>query len=405
MKKYFVYYLILITCCLLYTKVNAQVNKVPNASFEDLKQGYFCGVSVLFQDYAVSWFQPTEGTPDLFSKKCADMWGTSVPNNNFGYQYPRSGENYLGALLLASNNGTGVNREYISTKLKDTLTIGKVYCVRLFANLANTRKYATSNIGVCFSIDTLRNNDPNPALKSHLFNYTPQLTNSWNNLISDTLNWMLLEWQYQATGNEAFITIGNFKHDSVSNYAIVNTSATYNQSYIHFDDISIIDISTPAHAGRDTTIALGDSVFIGRTPEIGLNDDCFWFINGNPIDTVAGMWVAPDTTTTYILKQDICGTVNYDTVTVTVQPSGNYKLGLINDDLRVYPNPAQTSISIACKNASSQAMIQICDVLGSIVLQQALTKEELNISELSRGIYLLKLIDGNKVSLARFIKE
>lgn len=330
----------------------------------------------------------------MFSKKCVNTSGVYVPNNYFGFQYPRTGDNYAGIF------GGGTSREYISVKLTAPLIASRFYCVRLFVNLSNNSKYGFNNFEVCFSNDTLR-----PiGTSAPLYNYTPQLTSSWNNVICDTLNWVLLEWQYQAQGNEAYITFGNFKADGQTNIQTCNNTVT-NGMYYYIDDISIIDINTPAYAGRDTMIAPGDSVFIGRTPEIGLNDDCFWFINGNPIDTVAGMWVTPDTTTTYILKQDICGTVNYDTVTVTVQPSGNDELGVVNDELRVYPNPAQTSISIACKNAGSQAVLQISDVLGNVVLHQPLTKDLVDIKGLSSGVYFVSIVGSSSIQCAKFFKD
>lgn len=206
-------------------------------------------------------------------------------------------------------------REYLSVELNDILEAGKSYCIRFYVSLADTNiKYAMSGFQLCFSGDTLTNS--NPAIVSNLFNHTPQLSNAWDNVITDTLNWTLLEWQYQAQGNEHFITIGNFKPDSLSNLVVVN-SIGHNSSYYYIDDVSIIDISTPAYAGG-IRATLGDSVFIGRTPEVGLNDACVWYVNGVPIDTVAGMWVSPTQTTTYVLEQNLCGTISYDSVTITV---------------------------------------------------------------------------------------
>ncbi|MEI6124396.1 MAG: hypothetical protein WCQ95_12300 [Bacteroidota bacterium] len=53
-----------------------------------------------------------------------------------------------------------------------------------------------------------------------------------------------------------------------------------------------------------------------------LDEDCVWFVGSTPIDTVAGLWVKPDSSTTYILQQSICGNIKYDTVHITVSGVG-----------------------------------------------------------------------------------
>ena len=136
MKKISFKIILLLVTYLNYNKSFSQINLVPNPYFEDIKQGYSCGVATLFWNYCDSWFPPTQGTPDLFSRTCPVNNPVYVPNNYFGYQYPRNGNNYVGASLISTNNGTGSGREYISVKLENTLISGRIYCVRLFANLA-----------------------------------------------------------------------------------------------------------------------------------------------------------------------------------------------------------------------------------------------------------------------------
>lgn len=318
MKKSVFYSLFFIFHFSLLT-ANAQVNLVPNPSFEDaLASDPNCsiyeGSGALW--LAHPWFKPTTGGTSLF-RTCANLPNNSVPYNIKGYQYPRTGDNYAGGIWA----GAGGGRQYLSVSLSANLQTGKTYCVRFYVSLADKSKYTLSSIQLCFSADTLTNS--NPTVISNLFNHIPQLSNEWDNLITDTLNWTLLEWQYLAQGNERFITIGNFKPDSLSNLVLINNNAT-GGIYHYIDDVSVIDSSTPAYAGNDTLIALGDSVFIGRQPEIGLNDACVWYANGVPVDTVAGMWVSPTVTTIYILEQTLCGTQGYDTVVVTVVDFGVY---------------------------------------------------------------------------------
>jgi len=316
MKKY-----IFLLINFLNSNINTQVNLVPNPSFENLESGYLCGTSILFNLYCENWFAPTGGTPDLFSVSCNLQTSNpsaslvSVPNNIKGYQNTHSEKSYAGAMW--GGGGGGGFSEYLSIKLNEPMELGKNYCVRFYVNLAEASRYATSGIQLCFSSDTLKIPiGANPNLHTNLFNHFPQLINEWSNVILDTLNWTSLEWQYQAQGNERFITIGNFKPDSLSNLVNINSSG-HPSAYYYIDDVSIIDISTPAYAGG-IRATLGDSVFIGRPPEVGLNDACVWYVNDVPIDTVAGLWVSPLQTTTYVLEQNLCGIISYDSVTITV---------------------------------------------------------------------------------------
>ena len=61
----------------------------------------------------------------------------------------------------------------------------------------------------------------------------------------------------------------------------------------------------------------GDSIFIGRQPEVGL--ECQWFNNTVSIAQGAGIWVKPNTNQQYIIKQDVCGILSYDTIQVNVK--------------------------------------------------------------------------------------
>jgi hypothetical protein len=132
-------------------------------------------------------------------------------------------------------------------------------------------------------------------------------------------------------------------------------------AYYYIDDVSVIDISTPAFAGNDTVIIKGDSVYLGRPSEIGLDEACVWFLNGIPIDTVAGIMVAPDSTTTYVLQQTICGNVQYDTVTVTVEftSTATALAGFPKQEIKVFPNPTSGELFFSSGSATEILVFSI----------------------------------------------
>lgn len=72
--------------------------------------------------------------------------------------------------------------------------------------------------------------------------------------------------------------------------------------------------------------------------------------------------------------------------------------------LRIYPNPAQDRLFIASEFRGIEE-ITLLDVAGRRVLQTSYTSAGLDVSQLQPGIYLLRMQDGMKTSLARFVKE
>ncbi|HYD22630.1 MAG TPA: T9SS type A sorting domain-containing protein [Flavipsychrobacter sp.] len=224
--------------------------------------------------------------------------------------------------------------------------------------------------------------------------------------MSDTLNWVKIEGTFTSNGTEKFITIGNF-------YSFANTNKIqlpdngFNNSNIDWswhliDDVSVIESNLPAHAGPDVWMVQGDSVFVGRTPEVGL--ECRWYIGSSVVDSGAGIWVQPDTTTTYVVSQTLCGVVRTDTVTVSVFPVSIN--GITNSkQLSIYPNPANNILTVSQEKRIFYS-VNIINSVGQQVLSSLLNEKEtrLDISTLPAGVYYLQL-NGDKGREARsFVK-
>ncbi len=80
------------------------------------------------------------------------------------------------------------------------------------------------------------------------------------------------------------------------------------------------------------------------------------------------------------------------------------------NNLLLYPNPAQSTLTIVTNNLpGSGCNLLISDVTGRTLFSKpisaASTKHNINISSLSRGIYFVQLQVGEKISRGRFVKE
>ncbi|MEI6854090.1 MAG: T9SS type A sorting domain-containing protein [Bacteroidota bacterium] len=80
-----------------------------------------------------------------------------------------------------------------------------------------------------------------------------------------------------------------------------------------------------------------------------------------------------------------------------------------NDWVNVYPNPATDYINVEMPDGNhfAETLISVYDIQGKLLRKQALNKANtvINISDLSKGFYLIKFSDGERNAVRKFIKE
>lgn len=204
MKNLFVF--VLLICCL---KLSAQ-NLVSNGGFED------------------------ENICTEFAKNCApEAWIATSLNANYYFDdsiHAATGRHFVG--LTAGNlNREGV-RNFIRTRLLCGLQAGHQYKVQFSIR---SRHRVLDSIGVYFSAnDFLFEKTPFRRLQ-------PQLWSSMipGNTTHEPAVWHQLSFTYTATGDEGFITIGNFKRED---HKKVSGSEFKNDYYFFVDDVSVTAI-------------------------------------------------------------------------------------------------------------------------------------------------------------------
>lgn len=299
---------ILLSWCFIFFSgiINAQINLIQNPSFEDTIQ---CPNFYKQINYAIAWDTLKAGgggTPELFSN-CSNFQNISVPINIVGFQYPHSGNNYSGLGLFAESSNP--NREYIQNKLSKKLQINTSYCISIYVSLANISTTAIDQIGIYLDAGNI--NTPYFGIST----LTPQIQSPIGVFLTDTSGWQNIRGLYSSNGTEEYLTIGNFKTNAQTN--TITVSNGFSESYYLIDDVSVIEANSKANAGQDTLICIGDSVFIGRQQEVGLQ--CDWYNNSAHISNGTGIWVKPNTDQQYIVKQDVCGILSYDTIQVSIK--------------------------------------------------------------------------------------
>jgi hypothetical protein len=275
-------------CCFLF-ELSAQLNLVPNPSFEVYDT---CPTSASQIRRAIPWFQPNNpswsGSSDFYHT-CSATW--SPPSNMFGYQAPYTGNGYSGIGLFCWPQDSACH-EYLEVELNDTLVPGNKYCVSFVVSLAESSGAGSSSIGVYFSPDTCQYSSSYWSA----IPVTPQLSLDTDNVIIDKINWVRIEWQYTAMGNERFMTIGNFRNPPDIHYECLLNPCQL--SYYYFDDFAVTGLPVVV-AGLNDTICLSDSTLLSGgisefwpgmqfewLPHIGLSDPYSLTTQASPLTSL-----------------------------------------------------------------------------------------------------------------------
>lgn len=213
----------------------AQQNLVPNGSFEYYKT---CPYDFGINNFSNDWLGIL--SPDLFNSCSNPTTNVSVPLNGFGYQVPKSGQGYSGSGIKESTFYIDA-KEYPFIKLSEKLIIGKKYNLSLYCNLANSSALALDKISAVFVVDTFYG-ALNPSFFTYpITNFDTKVDFKCDNcFFDDTLNWIKLENEFYAKGNEEFLIIGSFDNYKNQKFKVINDTNGLTYAYYYFDDVSLI---------------------------------------------------------------------------------------------------------------------------------------------------------------------
>jgi len=221
--------------------ISAQQNLVPNPSFEEYIICPSGDCSTNIDNFpAISWYN-SGGSPDYYNICGTGCWNLYTAWGGGGGA--QEGYAYIG-LIVRGNTITFPNvREYIQAKLSSSLTMGHKYNCSFWVMLSDSGRYATKNIGVFFSKDTII-----PILGNEIMLANPQIRYQDSLYLNEKEKWQKIVNSFIAEGGENYICIGNFDKDiemQVSylegNGVIDTTTYWQNRIYYFIDNVSIIE--------------------------------------------------------------------------------------------------------------------------------------------------------------------
>ena len=307
--------------CFLNTK--AQVNLVPNPSFEDTVGDCrnVMAITSLFQSIK-NWYTCFYGSSVDCYNTCANSisypsWCT-IPKSNRAYQNTHWGNAFVGIgtydLLYSGpiTDSAYIYSENVAVKLNQPLIKDHCYYGEFYTSLGDISGQATNQIGMLLSSSIY-------TTTSGSFTNTIQPQIQWDTTkcFTDTMNWVKISGMFIAQGSEQYLTIGNFRDGIHLKKTIVNNSAgSWSRiTYFLIDDVALYELPTPQLGSLNyTTCNNSDSLVLGDTAR--LQTTYQWFANGLPISTSNTISVKPTQTTNYVLQSTQCG-VTSQTITVT----------------------------------------------------------------------------------------
>ncbi|MBK9285821.1 MAG: T9SS type A sorting domain-containing protein [Sphingobacteriaceae bacterium] len=211
-------------------KINAQVNLVPNPSFES----YTCCPNSTGQLSCTENWVWVGASTDYYNS-CAISGGVSVPSNIYGYQIA-IGNAYVGMnTFIIGETAPFTIREPIGSQLISPLQIGQKYFLSFKAvlTLNDFESCCASNkLGALLSTIPFSNQNPAPVNNfAHVYS---------NSIITDTLNWTTINGSFIADSNYNFISIGNF-YTSINTQTIdfKNNYPQTTAAYYYIDDVRL----------------------------------------------------------------------------------------------------------------------------------------------------------------------
>jgi hypothetical protein len=399
----------------------SQNNLVPNSGFEVYDScPYFAdnpilsGAEVICR--AIPWFQPCY--PNLNpSSGCgnssSDFYhncGGNVPIVwlGFDFQYPNSGGGFSG-INLGGPTPPLEGREYIEVKLKNELTSNKKYCVLWHSNLSRVSRFGSNRTGAYFSKDTIFQfgNDFNriPVI--------PQIENMA--IVMDTQNWVPFHQIFTAEGGEKYMTVGNFRENSMIETQILYPNNTW--SYYYFDDFGVYELPEISAGLGGEIDTLGENVPLQANCEGCWNDLVYrwWPSAGLSDTTILSPIATPEVTTTYYFGLiDTSETVPcivdlVDSVTVFVTfPQDTVTPPPTSFSWLVYPSPTNGNLTVQFSALTNDSQLLIIDARGRLVRKIAVPKNTeslpLDISSLAAGEYFLQIENSGLKQRRKIVK-
>jgi hypothetical protein len=185
---------------------------------------------------------------------------------------------------------------------------------------------------------------------------------------------------------------------STTNYTIIGMAVT-GCSNIAVTTVEVNQLPIITVMSQDSVVCVGNSSILTAN---GANT--YSWSSGSSIATQT---ISPTSTTDYtVVGTDTNGCSSLTIFTQSVSTCIGIKELTTNNIITIFPNPTEENLYVEVENPNTT--LNIFSTLGKLVLSESLVnlKNQINIKELSNGIYIIKIIDSNRIiSISKIVKE
>jgi hypothetical protein len=199
------------------------------------------------------------------------------------------------------------------------------------------------------------------------------------------------------------------------------TNVSYGTHQVDVKDINGCSVSTVADVKPPSPLVNGKNIItliykIGQTLADLIIDgqNIKWYLNQNPLagktSRTSEASLPLNTVivdgTTYYASQTIDGIESVERLAVTAKSDGTLSTSdFILPNFTFYPNPVKHILTI--NNTAAIDEIEIFSISGNVVLSKKINSNhsEIDLSQVSSGLYLLKVKSDGKTKTIKFIKE
>jgi OmpA-OmpF porin, OOP family len=187
-----------------------------------------------------------------------------VPHNWAGVSDAYSGEGYIGLFVWMATAAS--YREFAECRLNTPLIRDSTYVIEFHYKLSSYSKYCIDRIGALLTDTLVRwKNDRAPNIEPTFHARKDSV------LTPHTGSWETARWEYRARGGEAYLTIGNFYDNRITQsyeikYRAVQEPMLDSAAYYFIDDVQVVPKYLP-----ETTVPGVVPVTGFRADEVAMN--------------------------------------------------------------------------------------------------------------------------------------
>jgi hypothetical protein len=232
----------------------------------------------------------------------------------------------------------------------------------------------------------------------------------------------IIRWWNASIGG---VLLGTSASGAVFQVSLFASETFYAESYdgnlpsLSRDSVTVTVIPSPADPltafAYPDTIGTGQSTTLNVSGTLSNGDKWVWYEHvcgiGTKIGTGSSLGIYPLSSTTYFVRAEngICYSNCVSALLILPGNMNNARITLSPDNFEIFPNPINDKVTIELQifNAIQKNIISIYNIQGQKIMEQPIEQRqtEFDISWFEKGIYILKLINCDKIEVIKFVKE